>query len=144
MPIFEFWDFGWIMAIKPMERWGTQLVSMGFFNIAIKFLIDRVYHYAIYCNFGTLARLESRSQAQMTNDHGSQAQNNPCAKTFTISLYMSNSDSRNSSYARKDGFLLIRVLVKARFPDSKAMDPKFHIWNMESIGFTCIIFFSYC
>jgi hypothetical protein len=35
---------------------------------------------------------------------------------------MYNSDSRNSSYARKVVFL-VRVLVKARFPDSKATDP---------------------
>jgi hypothetical protein len=38
---------------------------------------------------------------------------------------MSNSDSRNSSYACKIVFFLIRVLVKARFPDSQATDPKF-------------------
>jgi hypothetical protein len=38
---------------------------------------------------------------------------------------MSNSDSRNSSYACKIVFFLVRVLViKARFPDSQAIDPK--------------------
>jgi hypothetical protein len=37
---------------------------------------------------------------------------------------MSNSDSRNSSYACKIVFFLVRVLVKARFPDSQATDPK--------------------
>jgi hypothetical protein len=47
MPMFEFWprDFGRIMAIKSMERGGSKLGSMGFFNISIKFrkfLIDRV------------------------------------------------------------------------------------------------------
>jgi hypothetical protein len=37
---------------------------------------------------------------------------------------MSNSDSRNSSYACKIVFFLVRVLVKARFPDLQASDPK--------------------
>jgi hypothetical protein len=37
---------------------------------------------------------------------------------------MFNSDSRNSSYACKIVFFLVRVLVKARFPDSQATDPK--------------------
>jgi hypothetical protein len=37
---------------------------------------------------------------------------------------MSNSDRRNSSYACKIVFFLVRVLVKARFPDSQATDPK--------------------
>jgi hypothetical protein len=37
---------------------------------------------------------------------------------------MSKSDSRNSSYACKIVFFLVRVLVKARFPDSQARDPK--------------------
>jgi hypothetical protein len=38
---------------------------------------------------------------------------------------MSNFDSRNSSYARKDVIFLVRVLIKARFLDSKATDAKF-------------------
>jgi hypothetical protein len=38
---------------------------------------------------------------------------------------MSNSDRRNSSYASKIVFFLVRVLVKARFPDSQATNPKF-------------------
>jgi hypothetical protein len=37
---------------------------------------------------------------------------------------MSNSDSRNSSYACKIVFFLVKVLVKARSPDSQATDPK--------------------
>jgi hypothetical protein len=37
---------------------------------------------------------------------------------------MSNSDSRNSSFACKIVFFLVRVLVKARFLDSQTMDPK--------------------
>jgi hypothetical protein len=37
---------------------------------------------------------------------------------------MSNSDSRNSSYACKIVFFLVRVLVKARFLNSQATDPK--------------------
>jgi hypothetical protein len=37
---------------------------------------------------------------------------------------MSNSDRRNSSYACNIVFFLVRVLVKARFPDSQATDPK--------------------
>jgi hypothetical protein len=42
MPIFEFLNFGRFMAIKPMKRRGSKLRLMGFFNISIKFLIDRV------------------------------------------------------------------------------------------------------
>jgi hypothetical protein len=37
---------------------------------------------------------------------------------------MSNSDWRNSSYAYKIVFFLVRVLAKARFPDSQATDQK--------------------
>jgi hypothetical protein len=37
---------------------------------------------------------------------------------------MSNSDIRNSSYACKIVFFLVRVLIKAIFPDSQATDPK--------------------
>jgi hypothetical protein len=37
---------------------------------------------------------------------------------------MSHSDCRNSSYARKDLFFLVRVLVKASFSDSKATNPE--------------------
>jgi hypothetical protein len=37
---------------------------------------------------------------------------------------MSNSDFRNLSYACKIVFFLVRVLVKARFPDFQATDPK--------------------
>jgi hypothetical protein len=37
---------------------------------------------------------------------------------------MFDSDSRNSSYACKIVFFLVRVLVKARFPDSQATDLK--------------------
>jgi hypothetical protein len=59
-----------------------------------------------------------------TDDHESQTQNNPCAENFPMSPYMSHSDSKNSSYARKDIFFLVRVLVKASFPDSKATNPE--------------------
>jgi hypothetical protein len=37
---------------------------------------------------------------------------------------MSNSDFRNLSYACIIVFFLMRVLVKARFPDSQATNPK--------------------
>jgi hypothetical protein len=37
---------------------------------------------------------------------------------------MFNSDGRNSIYACKIVFFLEKVLVKVRFPDSKATDPK--------------------
>jgi hypothetical protein len=46
------------------------------------------------------------------------------AETFQTSHHMSNSDSRNSSYAYKFVFFLVRVLVKARFQDCQATDPK--------------------
>jgi hypothetical protein len=49
-----------------MERKGSKLGSIGFFNTSMKLLIGRVYHHAVYWNFGTLAGLESRPQAQMT------------------------------------------------------------------------------
>jgi hypothetical protein len=66
--------------------------------------------------FGTLAGLDSRPQAQMTIG----------LKLKTIlALRPYHFDSRDSNYARKYVFFLVRVLVKARFPDSKATDPKF-------------------
>jgi hypothetical protein len=37
---------------------------------------------------------------------------------------MSKSDSGNSSYARKDVFFLVRVLVEDKFPDSMYTDHK--------------------
>jgi hypothetical protein len=40
--ILVFWDFGRIMAIDPMKHIGLELGPMGFFNISIKFLIERV------------------------------------------------------------------------------------------------------
>jgi hypothetical protein len=46
----------------------------------------------------------------MTIDHELQAQKNSYTKTFN-----SNSDSKNSSYAREIVFL-VKVQVKARFP----------------------------
>jgi hypothetical protein len=53
---------------------------------------------------------------------------------------MSNSDSRISSYARKDVFFLVRVLVKVRFPDSKATDPTEPTVSVEPIVI-CHIFY---
>jgi hypothetical protein len=43
---------------------------------------------------------------------------------FALSLYMSNFDSKNLSYPKKDVFFLVGVLVKFRLPDSMATDPK--------------------
>jgi hypothetical protein len=53
MSIFEFWNFGRIMAIKPMVRRGSKLG----FNISKKFLIDRVQlplscRILEFCDFG--------------------------------------------------------------------------------------------
>jgi hypothetical protein len=48
-----------------------------------------------------------RDQATGADDHDSQTQNNSCAETFPASPYMSHSDSRNSSYTRKDIFFLV-------------------------------------
>jgi hypothetical protein len=82
---------------------------MGFFYISIKFLIDRVPPCRIleFRDFGLI-----REQATGKDDHESQTQNNSCAETFPKSPYMSHTDRRNSSYARKDIFFLVRALVK--------------------------------
>jgi hypothetical protein len=48
MPIIEFWDFGRILAIKPMERRGSKLGSVSFFNNSIKCMIDRVQSCRIF------------------------------------------------------------------------------------------------
>jgi hypothetical protein len=45
-------------------------------------------------------------------------------RPFKRAIIMSDSDSGNSSYACKIVFFLVRVLVKARFPDSLATDLK--------------------
>jgi hypothetical protein len=52
--IFEYWNFGRIIAIQPMERRGPELRSMDFFT---KFLIR-------HWNFWTLPGLEDRPQTQ--------------------------------------------------------------------------------
>jgi hypothetical protein len=65
---------------------------MGFFNTRMKFLIDRVPSLA---GFGVLT------------------ENNPYAETFQTSPHMSNSDSRNSSYAFESlGSLPVKFRLK--------------------------------
>jgi hypothetical protein len=92
------------------------LRSMGFFNISIRFLIDRV---TIMPYIGMLDLWPGRPQALMTMS--------PKLKTILILrpfkrvlicliLMLSN--------ARKGVFFLVRVLVKAIFPDSKTTNPK--------------------
>jgi hypothetical protein len=41
-----------------------------------------------------------------------------------MSPHLFNLNHRNSSYACRSVFFLVRVLVKAKFPDSWATDPK--------------------
>jgi hypothetical protein len=55
-----------------------------------------------------------------TDDYESSIENDPYAETFRTSPHMSNSVSRNPSYACKSVFFLVKVLVKARFPDYMA------------------------
>jgi hypothetical protein len=116
--ILVFWDFGRIMAIKPIEHRDSKLGSIGFFNINIKFLIERVPSCSIF-EFWDFGRIGSRPQAQMTTSPKlkmiltlrplKRAIICPILIVGTIYLICS----------RK-----VRVLVKARFPDSQATDPK--------------------
>jgi hypothetical protein len=53
------------MAIEPMEHRVSKLESMGFFNINIKFLNERVPSCRIF-EFWDFGRIASRPQAQMT------------------------------------------------------------------------------
>jgi hypothetical protein len=53
------------MAIEPMEHRGFKLGSMGFFNISIKFLIERVPSCRIF-EFWDFGRIGSRPKVQMT------------------------------------------------------------------------------
>jgi hypothetical protein len=118
--ILNFGTLAGSWPLKPMERRGSKLGSMGFFYISMKFLIEStITPYIGILDFGRI-----REQATGADDHESQTQNNPCAETFPTSPYMSHSESRNSTNARKDIFFLVRVLVKARFSDSKATNPK--------------------
>jgi hypothetical protein len=105
-----------------MEHRGSKLGSMGFFNTSMKFLIDRVPSYRIL-EFWDFDRI--REQATGVDDHKSLTENNLYAETFQTSSHMFKSDSRNSSYACKSAFFVVRVLVKARFLDSKVTDSKF-------------------
>jgi hypothetical protein len=66
-----------------MERGGSKLDSMGFSNISMKFLIDRVPSSRIL-EFWNIGRI--RQQAMGADDHMSQTQNNPCAETFQRAL----------------------------------------------------------
>jgi hypothetical protein len=63
--VLVFWDFDWIMAIEPVEHRGFKLGSMGFFNISIKFLIERLPSCRIF-KFWNFGRIGSGPQAQMT------------------------------------------------------------------------------
>jgi hypothetical protein len=87
----------------------------------MKFLNDRVPSSLILeiWDFGRI-----REEATGAGDHGLWAHNNLCAKTFQMSSHLFNLNHRNSSYACKSVFFLVRVLVKARFPDSLATDQK--------------------
>jgi hypothetical protein len=53
-----------IMAIKPIEHRGSKLGSMNFFNISIKFLIDRVP----FCQIGEQATGADDHEFQNEND----------------------------------------------------------------------------
>jgi hypothetical protein len=52
------------MAIEPVKHRGSNLSSIGFFNISIKFLIERVPSCRIF-EFWDFGRIVSRPQAQM-------------------------------------------------------------------------------
>jgi hypothetical protein len=52
------------MAIEPMEHRGSKLGSMGFFNISIKFLIERVSLCRIF-EFWDFGRIASRPQVMV-------------------------------------------------------------------------------
>jgi hypothetical protein len=69
-----------------MELRGSKLGSMGFSNISMKFLIDRVPSCRIleFRDFGRI-----REQATGADDHESLTENNPYAETFQTSPYMS-------------------------------------------------------
>jgi hypothetical protein len=86
---------------------GSNSRFLGFFFISMKFLIDRVPSCLIFgiWDFGRI------------REHGNVPLNFPRAKTFQTSPHMFNLRQRNSSYTSKGVFFLVRVLVKARFPD---------------------------
>jgi hypothetical protein len=80
----------------------------------MKFLNDRVPSCPIL-EIWDLAGLGSGPLAQVTIDSELII---ILAKTFQMSTHLFNLNHRNSSYACKSVFFLVRVLVKARFLDS--------------------------
>jgi hypothetical protein len=97
-----------------MDRRGSKLRSMGFFNISIKFLIDRIQSW----NFGTLAGLESKPQVQMTIKFKFKT-------ILALRPFQRVLICPNSSWVGKDGFFFVRVIVKYKFSDSKATNLKY-------------------
>jgi hypothetical protein len=119
--IMAYLYFGTLTGSWP---WSIEVPNWvnGFFQHKHK-IPDRksTIHHAVYLNFGTLDGLGVDHRRRW-----------PWVLNWKWSLRwvlsnesnMSNSDTRNSSYAWKIVFFLVRVLVKARFPDSQATDPK--------------------
>jgi hypothetical protein len=114
--IFEFWDFGRIMAFAIGPSLKVEILDRDFLSPPWKFWSIE-HNHALYWKFGTLAGLRSRPQVQMTM--GSIQKNIPGGETFRRRSHMLHSDSRNSSYAQKsvpgrksgDNFTTILTLI---------------------------------
>jgi hypothetical protein len=74
-------------------------------KISIEKYHNTVYRMLEYLDFGQI-----KEQVTVEDDHEFQTQNHFCAETFQTSLYMSNSGSRNSSFARKGVWFLVKIL----------------------------------
>jgi hypothetical protein len=112
------------MAIEPMEHRGSKLGSMGFFNISTKFLIERVPSCRMF-EFWDFGRIGSSPQAQMTMSL-------KLKMILTLTLFeraiicpilIVGTRVMLVKFC-KIVIFLVRVLVKARFPDFQATDPK--------------------
>jgi hypothetical protein len=108
---------------------GSNSRFFGFFIISMKFQIDRVPSTCLIFGIWDFGRI--REQATCAADHDNVPLNFSRAKTFQTSPHMFNLRPRNPSYTWKGVFFLVRVLVKARFSDFEAMDPKSPSWSCE-------------
>jgi hypothetical protein len=105
--IFEFWDFGRIMAVgywaksQNQDSWVYSSSPWNFWSIE--------HNHALYWKFGTLAGLRSRPQAQMTI--------NPIQKAFLVPRSFEEALTCSiliTQVMLRKAFFLRRVLVEAR------------------------------
>jgi hypothetical protein len=91
----------WLLANRKSVRnfVTSKLEIISWATFSTKFLIERAPSWTIF-DFWDFGQIGTGAE-----DHLFQAQNNLCAESFSMSLFMFNSGSRNSSFAQKIIFI---------------------------------------